>query len=240
MRNTTIRKAIAGVAGLLVVGFVAFAMWTRPVEPPAAGARQTAGPSPTPLSSATDGAGSEPCWTSDIHADLLPQTASTYATQSRFVGVGTFTGFGPAFWNTADAQAPSSAKTFGDALILTEIFVDFQSELRGSADGVRLAIRGGEIGCSYMNFPNPPDLAEGHRYLFFGSGPFDADGHFTMWVAWPFTAGGLVGTPEDGDLSLDNVGSILRAYPVHEDGAPVATAPPSEPPTVEGTPDTVP
>jgi hypothetical protein len=181
----------------------------------------------------------EQCWTSDIHAEPLPQTARMYSLQSRFVGVGTFRGFGSSFWNTPDGGTPASVDAYSNSMILTEILVDFNNELRGHVAGARLAIRGGEIGCSYMHFPDQPVLNTGQRYLFFGSGPFDPDGFYAMWAAWPLGPNDAATTPEEGELSMANLGQILRANPFHGDGGPVATAPPSEAPSTEA-PDTLP
>jgi hypothetical protein len=236
MKGRLIQQFARGLAVALVVGFVALAYISRPNQ-----LTPAAGPASVPTSIGTiDPIGEQPCWDVHVQADLLPQTASMFALQSRFVGVGTFTEFGPSFWNTVHGGVPRSREESRDALILTEIVVEFQNQLRGRVDGVRLAIRGGDVGCSHMTYPGGPELMEGQRYLFFGSGPFDADGHYTMFAAWPVGNNDVAHTPRDGDIPVSGLGDILRAYPFHEDGSPVATAPPSEPPTVEGTPDTRP
>lgn len=114
-----------------------------------------------------------------------------------------------------------------EALILAEVTVDIEREVRGSPKTLRLAVRGGHLGCSWFSGSDTPFTDTAPRHLFFGSGPY-ADlsgmpGHFTITDAWAVSNDDIVKTPADGDLPLTEVLLEIADHP-----APPASSGPFE------------
>lgn len=122
---------------------------------------------------------------------------------------------------SADAfLLPIGSDGSGESAGVTDVYrlltVDVTAVAKGDDEATMrdIAVPGGTFGCATFLVSGLPELTQGERYAFFveertvqvpeGSAPVT----FTLW---PVSSGGIVKTPLDGDLTIDEFVSAVRA-----------------------------
>jgi hypothetical protein len=137
------------------------------------------------------------------------------------VVVGTFEGYGPGYWTTADGKRPSSEEfrhaTY-DITIVRNITFKVEQAIRGSAQDVDGAyVRGGVVGYDSISYSNMPELMLGSRLVLFlapvriGSTSSAAQQQVTS--AWPVTDDGVATTDAGSPISLVDLERTVSTTP---------------------------
>lgn len=143
--------------------------------------------------------------------DELPLPATAMARDASTSIVGTIVAIGPAQWNTRDGLPPSAPADFNAEAVLRLIRVDVSQQLAGAMQTGLLTvwIPGGSIGChTFVMDGYPLTPAVGDKFAFFLQDKAPAAGISSVLRAramWPIGADGLVTTPAEGKLTVDQL-----------------------------------
>ncbi len=131
--------------------------------------------------------------------------------------MGVVTQVHPSAWRTPDGSPPIDVNE-APALVYTPLLVSVNDVLRGDplAIEVPIVVPGGRIGCSeYFVSTLPAAFRPGERYVFFMEevAPYPNGATLIAYDAWR-VSNGIVHTPLEGDLPLQQFLSLAAAVPV--------------------------
>lgn len=181
---------------------------------------------PGPVSTVTVSTSLAPgCANILVTVDWWPMTMANLAQVSNVIVVGTFTGYGPAAWNTPSGSAPGTISDTEPAHLYRPAQIDASQVLRGSATSVANArVNGGDLGCVHYRYDDALALQPSRRYVFFFQPAMDSASHLlpSLWLyqAWPLSPSDVVQTTLEGPVPLSDLVHVIAA-------ARVLTAPPS-------------
>lgn len=224
--------AVLGISALVVISSGVLGRPGPSKDPGGAGAGFTAtvGSAAPSVSSAATGQPQETdqgCFNVDRTTDPPLPTISNMSKQVQVVLVGTFVGFGTAFWDTPDGKRPADEAVFhGDAQLLTPVELQVSLAARGLAsDGGAAVVWGGKLGCDEFRTSNAPQLREGQSYVFFLASIANpqkaADERPLLIDAWA-VADNRVETPSEGLISVTEFVTLLATGggPTPQPGSP--------------------
>jgi hypothetical protein len=110
------------------------------------------------------------CVSATLFREPIPQTIENLAANASTIVVGTFTGYGPALWETPDGKRPVTydAKDPNRPGIVTPLSIDVAGVVQGRREAVGHAvIPGGTVGCDQLFAMERLALDTGQRYVFF-------------------------------------------------------------------------
>ena len=114
-------------------------------------------------------------------------------------------------WNTPDGHRPSKEEVREtSARLIRPVLIDVEGQIRGAGAAPEHAIvGGGQLGCDIVTYSGDPALTVGQRYVFFLfpilNSELEPSENVLVMAAWPVGRAGVVNTPHEGDMSLDDV-----------------------------------
>jgi hypothetical protein len=171
------------------------------------------------------------CFGVNESVDTAPSTVANLMPFSTTVVVAQVKSIEAGVWNTKDGKQPGQGVKNGprfnpevDTLINLQVNDTWIGDAGPGA--LRVVNPGGTAGCVEYHVSNAADVQKGNTYVFFLQPSPDADGQRhpelpLVLAAWPVDGSGIVGTAEEGSLTLAQVEQLVRH--------PVAPTPTPEP-----------
>jgi hypothetical protein len=195
-----------------------------------------AGESPAPVGAAqpSQSIAASDCYVVRLQSEGPAAPTSDQVSSSSLIVVGTFKGYGPTKWNTADGTRPPQARLNrggnSNATILRPLKVKVDTTLKGDAQKMARAYAlGGQNGCDEMVFPTAPELVAGQRYLFFlwpvGDVDSDPKGDLAVGDAFAVAADGTLTRTTEAPIALDVLASQIVNGTVPTPEPPATAAP---------------
>lgn len=157
----------------------------------------------------------EDCVTHSTVYDRVLPTIAQQTRSSDLVIVGTVGAVQGPRWNTRDGGPANKQKSTANS-VYRLVTVSVETTMKGSVPGtVQLRFPGGRAGCeAWVAEDIPLDLASGDRLVLFVQDLPAADissSAQTTVGAWPVGSDGVVSTPADGRVPMDDLISAARA-----------------------------
>lgn len=151
------------------------------------------------------------CVSATLFREAIPKTIENLAVNASTIVVGTFTGYGPALWETPDGTRPATydTKDPNQPGIVTPLSIDVAGVVQGRREAVGHAvIPGGRAGCDQLFAMERLTLDAGQRYVVFlntNTRQGEVTGYYTVMDAWPISPDDLVQTRMEGSHPLRQV-----------------------------------
>lgn len=161
------------------------------------------------------------CYGAVVNRDGPPSTIAFLMTYNTAVVIADVRSIEEGIFNTRDGGPPDPPRGAGqgyDLEVQTPVNLAVSSVLYGPGDGGarRVVNDGGKAGCVEYDVQGAPRLEIGRTYAFFLSPSAFTDGRPRpelpeIRVAWPVSQRGMVATPEDGLLTLEELAKAIEA-----------------------------
>lgn len=158
------------------------------------------------------------CMDAIVTDERIKPTIANLSSVNELVILATFDGYDEARWNSSDGLPPKAPSDLWVAIVTPARFTS-EDSIRGEVDRASgFEIPGGQIGCDRQSVDSAPALKDGDRYLVFLQAPNSQEAQvndaWLVYDAFPVRSDNLIETPLDGELSRDQVATIVEANPV--------------------------